>query len=85
LQAAKGKWGQFARRDYIGSFWLAQCLVLVGEYEKAMEWLENAVNLGFINYPFLNDIDPLLENIRGEQRFEKLMERVKHECENFEV
>ena len=85
LQAEKGKWGQYARRDYIGSFWLAQCLVLVGEYEKAMEWLESAVNLGFINYPFLNDIDPLLENIRGEQRFKKLMERVKHEWENFEV
>jgi len=85
LQAAKGKWGQYARRDYICSFWLAQCLVLVGEHEKAMEWLERAVNLGFINYPFLNDIDPLLENIRSEPRFKKLMERVKKEWENFEV
>ncbi len=27
----------------------------------------------------------ILENIRGEERFKKLMERVKHEWENFEV
>jgi hypothetical protein len=29
--------------------------------------------------------DPLLENIRGEARFKKLMEWVKHEWEDFEV
>ena len=29
--------------------------------------------------------DPFLENIRGEPRFKKLMERVKREWENFEV
>lgn len=27
----------------------------------------------------------VLENIRGEERFKKLMERVKNEWENFEV
>jgi hypothetical protein len=47
--------------------------------------LEYATSRGFINYPFLNEYDPLLENIRGEPRFKKLMERVKHEWENFEV
>jgi len=30
-------------------------------------------------------IDFFIENIRGEPRFKKLMERVKHEWENFEV
>ena len=33
----------------------------------------------------LAEKDPFLENIRGEPRFKKLMERVKHEWENFEV
>jgi hypothetical protein len=50
-----------------------------------MYWLEISINLGGINYPFLNEYDPLLENIRGEERFKKLMERVKYEWENFEV
>lgn len=50
-----------------------------------MVWLEHAVDRGFINYPFLKEIDPFLENIRGEPRFQKLMAHVKHEWENFEV
>jgi hypothetical protein len=29
--------------------------------------------------------DPFLEKIRAEERFKKLMERVKHEWEHFEV
>jgi len=51
----------------------------------ALNWLENSINRGMINYPFLNEYDPLLENIRGEERFKKFMERVKYEWENFEV
>ncbi len=31
------------------------------------------------------DTNPFLENIRGEERFKKLMERVKYEWENFEI
>lgn len=40
---------------------------------------------GFINYPFFSKIDPFLENIRGDERFKKLIERVKREWENFEI
>lgn len=52
---------------------------------KSLEWLENSVNKGFINYPMLNEYDLLLDNIRGEERYKKLMLRVKTEWENFEV
>jgi len=34
--------------------------------------------------PCLNEYAPFLENIRGEPRFLKLMERVKHKWETFE-
>jgi hypothetical protein len=47
--------------------------------------MEKAVNIGFINYPMFAEKDPFFENIRSEPRFKKLMERVKHEWENFEV
>lgn len=57
----------------------------IGEKEKSLEWLENAVNRGFINYPFLNEYDKLLNNVREEEGFKKLMKRVKHEWENFEA
>ena len=57
----------------------------VNNRDKSLEWLKNAVNRGFINYPMLNEYDPLLKNIRGEEGFKKLMERVEYEWENFEV
>jgi serine/threonine protein kinase len=58
---------------------------LLDEKEEAFKWLERAIERGMINYPFFNEYDPFLENIRGEERFKKLMERVKHEWENFEL
>jgi len=74
-----------ARWDETMSMIMAENYALLNENTMALDWLENAANRGFINYPFLNEIDPFLENIRGEERFKKLMERVKHEWENFEV
>ena len=58
---------------------------LINEKDKALDYLNHAINRGFINYPFFSMIDPFLENIRGEERFKKLMERVKTEWEKFEV
>ena len=36
------------------------------------------------HYPFLATPGPWLASIRGEERFKKLMERVKYEWEHFE-
>ena len=58
---------------------------LIHEKELAFKYLDNAEIRGFINYPWLSELDPFLENIRGDDRFKKLMERVKYEWENFEV
>jgi serine/threonine protein kinase len=76
---------QYARQDEFMPLWMAECFALISELDEAIDWLEIGIKWGFINYPFLNEIDPFLENIRGEPRFKKLMERVKHEWENFEV
>ena len=73
------------RKDEMYPIWMAECYALIDEKEQAMNWLDHGIGWGFINYPFLNEYDPLFENIRGEPRFKKLMERVKHEWENFEV
>jgi non-specific serine/threonine protein kinase len=74
-----------AQGDCQYSWHMATFFSYLGDIDQSLEWLENAVNKGFINYPFLNEHDKLLDNIRGEPRFKKLMERVKHEWENFEV
>ncbi len=75
----------YCRRDPFWSLHVTEGYALLDEKEKAFDWLENAINRGLINYHFLNEYDPFLENIRGEERFKKLMKRVKHEWENFEV
>ena len=64
---------------------MADCYSLIGEKDEAIDRVENATQWGFINYHYLNEHAPFLENIRGEERFKKLMERVKYEWENFEV
>ncbi len=70
--------------DPQNSYHIATFYSYIEEKEKSLDYLENAVNRGLINYPLISEIDPFLENIRGEERFKKLMERVKYEWENFE-
>jgi len=65
---------------------MGDCYALLDKKEEAIDWLEHAaLNRGFINYPLLAEKDPFLANIRSEPRFQKLMERVKKEWEEFEV
>ena len=45
----------------------------------------NASTFDLINFPFLNEIDPLLQNIRSESSFKQLMQKAKDKWENFEV
>jgi TolB-like protein/tetratricopeptide (TPR) repeat protein len=71
--------------DTVGIWAFADLYVLNGETEEALKWLEHGLDIGCINYPFLSHFDPFLANIRGEERFKKLMERVKYEWEHFEV
>jgi tetratricopeptide (TPR) repeat protein len=73
------------RMDETLSLFIAESYALIDDKEEAIDWLEHAVWRGVLNYPYLSNYDPFLENIRGEKRFKKLMERVKYEWENFEV
>jgi non-specific serine/threonine protein kinase len=68
-----------------GGYWVAVPLALVSAKKEALDWLENAINRGFINYPMLAEKDPFLANIRDEERFKKLLEGVKYDWEHFEV
>jgi serine/threonine protein kinase/tetratricopeptide (TPR) repeat protein len=72
------------RRDAAYSLYLGSLLAHVGAREEAYDWLENAVDRGNINYPLMQKI-PFLDSLRGEDRFQKLMERVKYEWEHFEA
>jgi tetratricopeptide (TPR) repeat protein len=58
-------------------------LALVGEKEKALDWLEHWVDRGSINYPMLARGDPLLQPLRGQPRFQRLLDRIRPEWERF--
>ena len=70
--------------DEIFAWWTADCFALVNEREVAMNFLERAVEFGFINLPWLSEYEPFLANLRGEPRFVRLMERVRSAWEAFE-
>jgi non-specific serine/threonine protein kinase len=74
-----------ARRDPQYSWKVASCYAILGDREKAIEWLTNAVDRGFVNHPFLSEYDPFLAGLRGDERFKSLMKRAKAEWESFRV
>jgi tetratricopeptide (TPR) repeat protein len=74
-----------AEMDHLWAYMIAQFYSMIGEKDKAVDFLERATRDVFINYPLFAKYDPLLENIRGEDRFKNLMKRVKKEWENFKI
>jgi predicted Zn-dependent protease len=74
----------WARRDHFWSLMVSQVYALAGNPVDALAWLEHAADAGFINCPFLTR-DRLLDSVRGTERFERLMERVKREWESFDA
>jgi len=66
-----------AKRDGQYSLYMAWVYAINEEYEKAIEWLENAVKNGFLNHKFLAEYDPTFERIRRTERFVNLIEHMK--------
>jgi eukaryotic-like serine/threonine-protein kinase len=63
--------------------WFAGLFGLVGDRDRAFRWLERWIDRGAINYPLLAHGDPLLEPLRKELRFQRLLDRIKPEWEAF--
>lgn len=70
-----------ARGDWQYSWEVASAFALVGASDEALDWLQNAVTRGFINYRFLSLYDPMLAGLRDDERFRALMAeaRTRHE------
>jgi hypothetical protein len=62
----------------------AECYALVEEKEQAIDWVEQAVRQGFINYPFLSESGTCVSRLRGYPRFDELLLKVKNAWEQFD-
>jgi len=68
------------KRDADWARLVAVAMALLAEKEKALDWLQNAVDRGFLNDRFL-EMDPFLENLRGEERWKKIIDQARRELE----
>ncbi len=73
-----------AESDEILAWWSADCLALVNESDEAIDFIERAVEFGFINAPWLSKYEPFLDSLRGEPRVRCMMESVRTAWMEFE-
>ena len=85
IQSVNNEMVNDAKWHELNALLMAESYSLINEKEKAIDWCEIAFKQGLKCYPFFSEYDPFLDNIRGDERFKKLMKRVKKEWENFEV
>ena len=57
----------------------------IGRRDEALRWLKRSVELGFINYPVLSKLDPLLESLRGDAEYQALMQQVHQRWQAFDA
>ncbi len=74
-----------ARATDVFPRFLAQGFAMAGARESAIQWLQVAIDRGFVNYPFLSRHDPAFEALRGDSAFKALLQTAKHRWERFEV
>jgi len=85
LAAVNAEMAGLAAADMNYAWVMAQGYALIEERETALEWLNTAVERGFINFPLLHHLDPFLEAVRREPGFAVLMESTRERWEAFEV
>ena len=67
---------QEAKSRYVSAYSLAVLLLALGEKDRAMDGLERAYREGAGNDIFTIKIDPFLDDLRGQPRFEALVQKI---------
>ena len=73
-----GELQELSKREYVSPYYLATIYTALGEKDKALEQLEKAYEIFDVFLAHLK-IDPLIDSIRTESRFKKLMKKVGFE------
>jgi tetratricopeptide (TPR) repeat protein len=65
-----------AKSRYVAPYALALVFLGLGDKERALDELERAYQTGDTNYLFIIKVDPLLDDLRGQPRFQALLQKV---------
>jgi tetratricopeptide (TPR) repeat protein len=68
--------------DDIWSLLLASGYAQIGENERAIHWLDHAIDYGIWNVRYLSERDPFLPKLRSDERFGPLMEKARRLSES---
>jgi TolB-like protein/Tfp pilus assembly protein PilF len=68
-----------AKSHYVAPYALALVQIALGDKNRAIEELEHAYEEGATNYLFVIKVDPLLDDLRGQSRFEALVQKIAGE------
>jgi DNA-binding winged helix-turn-helix (wHTH) protein/TolB-like protein len=82
LREAEKKIQERGVGDAEAGYKIAQAYALLGDKASALRVLERSINNGFFPYPYLT-ADPLLDSLRQEPQFAKLMEAAGRRHESF--
>jgi hypothetical protein len=65
-----------AKSRYVAPYAITLVYLGLGEKERALDELERAYEGGDTNYLFRIKVDPMLDDLRGQPRFEALVQKV---------
>jgi TolB-like protein/tetratricopeptide (TPR) repeat protein len=74
-----------AKADEVFPNLIANCLMLVGDEDGALEWLGRGIHWGACNYRYLEEYNPFLKPLHGKPRFQQLVEEARQKHEAFDA
>ena len=76
---------EVAVHDEVYPAFVSTCFARLGELDLALRWLEQAIRWGFVNPRFHGEYNPFLAPLRGDPRFQALMEMAQEQTRAIEL
>jgi tetratricopeptide (TPR) repeat protein len=75
LQSWLGGLKEVSKRGYVSPYNIAQIYARLGDYNQAIDWLEQAYNGRDSKLTYVK-VEPAFDGLRSDSRFQKLLQRL---------